>query len=152
MPSPSPRVLPAALLVVVLAAACGGGDLPTVDAAVAEELAGRADVLAGQLEAGDACGARRTAGGLVTVTSEARDAGTVPDVIASEVIATTRDLVRDVSCEAEPEPEPDPAPPPEEDDDPQRGERGKSDQGKDGEGKGRDDDKGGDKEDDKDDD
>lgn len=150
MPSPSPRVLPAALLVVVLAAACGGGDVPTVDAAVAEELAGRADVLAGQLAAGDACGARRTAGGLVTVTSEARDAGTVPDVIAREVIATTRDLVRDVLCE--PEPDPDPPAEEEKDDDPQRGKRGKSDQGKDDEGKGGDDDKGGDKDDDKDDD
>lgn len=151
MRSPSRLLLPpAGLLVVLLAAACGGEDLPTVDAAVAEELAGRADVLAGQLEAGDACGARETAGGLVTVTSEARDAGTVPAPVAGEVIATTRDLVRDVTCAPapEPDPEPEPAPPADEDDDPGPGERGKGNEGKGNEGKDKDDDEDDDKDDD----
>lgn len=146
MRSPSSLLAP---VVVLLAVACGGEDLPTLDVAVAEELAGRADVLAGQLEAGDACGARETAGGLVTVTSEARDAGTVPVAVAREVIATTRDLVRDVTCAPEPEPEPEPAPPAGEDDRDEDGQgEGKGEDKGEGKAKGKD----GDEDDDKDDD
>lgn len=130
---------PALLAGVLLLPACGGGgDVPTLDAAVAEDLAGRADVLADQLEAGDACGARDTAGTLVTVTSDARDNGEVPVEIAGEVIATARDLVRDVTCE----PPAPPAPVVEDDDD---------DAGEDEDRGGQGERKGDDKEDDKED-
>lgn len=123
----------------LFASACGGDEVATLDAAVAADLAGRADVLADQLEAGDACGARRTAGGLVTTAAEGRDAGAVPREIANEVIATTRDLVRDVTCDPDPEPSPAPAPPAADDDDTDdddgEGRKGKGA----GKGKGRDD-------------
>lgn len=125
----------------LLAGACGGDAAPTMDAAVAEDLATRADALAAGLEAGDTCAALETAGALVTTASARRDAGEVPTAIAAEVIATTRDTVRGLTCDPQPAPEPQPAAPSDEDPDDDRGE-GKGEEkgeGK-GDGKGKDDD------------
>lgn len=116
-----PSVLLAALL---LAPACAGGEPATLDAAVAEDLAARADALAAGLEAGDPCAALSAAGDLVRVTAARRDAGEVPEEIAGEVIATSRDTVRGLLCEPEPEPEP-PAPAVDEGDD---GDEGKDEE------------------------
>lgn len=131
------RTLPSALVVasgLLLATACGGEPTSTIPAAVADDLAARAEALAAGLEADDPCGALGTAGELVRVTAEHRDAGEVPPDIAGEVISTTRDTVRGVTCV--PEPAPEPAPPTPEDEG--RGE--KDDREDEGKGGGKDDD------------
>lgn len=121
-PRVSASVLSGALALLV--AGCGGApSSPAIDAAVADELAARADTLAGQLDADDGCGARETAAELVATTEGALADRTLTEPAAAEIIRTTRDAVAAVPCE--PPAPPAPADDEREDEDDDREERGK---------------------------
>ena len=100
-PSP-PRCLAVAAL---LLAGCGGAE-PTLDTAVVEELAQRADGIADALAGGRDCLALERIAGLEAATASAREAGEVPDTVAAEVLTTAQRLEQDTACEPEPSPSP----------------------------------------------
>jgi hypothetical protein len=125
-------------------AGCGGTEAtprPTIDAAVAEQLAADADTVAARLDAGDPCGAAERAAALQQATIQALNArGQVPDELKEDLGLAVADLVdrAQTECTAA---QPPPAPPPpttteaEEDEDEDGGENGRG-RGK-GKGKGK---------------
>lgn len=99
MPIPLSIPIPAAALCLVLAG-CGGDQ--AVDAAVAEELAARADAVAEALAAGDGCTALELTAELESATASARDTGNITDAVAAEVLTAAQRIDEGTTCDAEP--------------------------------------------------
>ncbi|HEY6584003.1 MAG TPA: hypothetical protein VIZ29_04070 [Gaiellaceae bacterium] len=106
---------------VVLLAGCGGGSdntftttrqrttttsAPTIQSDVADQLAGRSDEIARQLDAGDICGAAHTADRLRTELTAAINAGSIPALYLEDLSSSVNELQAQLQC----------SPPAEEDD------------------------------------
>lgn len=128
----SPRPLALSLLAAVLVAACGAPSTSDVaiDSGTAEALAGRADRLAADLDAGDGCAALDTAAGLVAAAEDGLVDGSVPGPVATEIIRTTRSAVTGVDCAPAPEPPDTDGPPPDVDAADRDDDEGRDDEGK----------------------
>ena len=103
-------VIPGVVSVVVGLAGCGGGSSTggevRIPAGVAAELAARSETVAGFLDAGDSCGARREALALAGAIRRAVDAGTLSPVVAREVKPAVAGLIDGIVCEPAASPEP----------------------------------------------
>jgi hypothetical protein len=127
---------------VLALAGCGGSEEtappPALSAPLAEQLAGRADTVAAQLDAGDPCGAAERAAALQQTAIQAlNQPGQVPVELKEDLGVGVADLVDRAQSEcAAAQPPPSPPPPPaattaaDEDDD-------EHDQGEDGPGRGK---------------
>jgi Protein kinase domain len=94
------------VLVAVLAlvpAGCGGDDdsgPPRLPRSVAQDLAGRSEVVAERLEAADPCGAAQRARALDRAVEAEIGAGRVPEALRGELRSAVDDLVRGIECPA----------------------------------------------------
>ncbi|MGH3016660.1 MAG: hypothetical protein ACRDNN_17070, partial [Gaiellaceae bacterium] len=96
-------------------AGCGGDGggrtpAPRIDRAAAADLAERSDEIARLIDDGDVCGAAHRADELRARAQEEIDDGSVPEALASQLVANADALVNEVNCE-------EPPPPPETDED-----------------------------------
>jgi hypothetical protein len=123
--------------IAVALAGCGGNRTetnveapgPKIERAVAEQLAGLSDELAGSLESGDSCAASQTAAQLRASVTQAINDGKVPEVYLEDLSGLTNELEAQVPECVEP-----PPPPSDEDDDGEDQEKKKKDKKKDGNG------------------
>jgi hypothetical protein len=97
-------------------AACGGSETapppPTLPAALAEQLAGRADAVAARLDSGDPCGAAQQAAGLQQAAIQALNRpGRIPAELREDLGVAVADLVDRAQGECAAA-QPPPAPPP----------------------------------------
>jgi hypothetical protein len=98
---------------VVLLAGCGGGSDntftttqqtttttsgPPIQGAVAEQLAGRSDEIAKQLDAGDTCGAAHTADRLRNELTAAINAGAIPALYLEDLSSSVNELQAQLQC------------------------------------------------------
>jgi uncharacterized lipoprotein YmbA len=97
---------------VVLLAGCGGGSdntftttqqrtttsVPAIQSQVAEQLAGRSDEIARQLDAGDTCGAAHTADRLRTELTAAINAGAIPTLYLEDLSSSVNELQAQLQC------------------------------------------------------
>jgi len=91
------------LLVLLVAAGCGGGEREPVAAlelpsALATALAGRSDAVAAKLEANDRCGARLEAAALQAETIAAVNSRRVPPRYQEELTASVSALLVSIEC------------------------------------------------------
>lgn len=117
------RLLLLSICAVLVVVGCGG-ESATVPSALANDLAGRLEAVAGQLEAGDGCGAIDEIEALQADVSSLRDQE-LPAPVADELLAALDDLRGQVTCAP-------PAPPaddePEDDEDEKEEEEKKEDE------------------------
>ena len=90
---------PTLLVLVLLAAGCGGGDEGGISNDVAERLALRSESVATEVEAGDACGARVEAEALQREAIAAVNAGDVPMEIQEDVLGAVNALLAAIGCD-----------------------------------------------------
>lgn len=99
---------------VVVLAGCGGGSdntftttqrrttttttAPTIERAVADQLAGRSDEIARQLDAGDTCGAAHTADRLRNELTAAINAGAIPALYLEDLSSSVNELQAQLQC------------------------------------------------------
>lgn len=99
---------------VVLLAGCGGGSdntftttrqrtttttsAPTIQSDVANQLAGRSDEIARQLDAGDTCGAAHTADRLRNELTAAINAGSIPALYLEDLSSSVNELQAQLQC------------------------------------------------------
>jgi hypothetical protein len=98
---------------VVVLAGCGGGSdnsftttqqrttttsAPTIQRAVADQLAGRSDEIARQLDAGDTCGAAHTADRLRNELTAAINAGSIPALYLEDLSSSVNELQAQLQC------------------------------------------------------
>jgi hypothetical protein len=87
---------------IVLAAACGGGDsastTPKLNPAVASRLAAASDDVAESLEQNDVCTAAGRADDLKDAVVQAINAGDVPPAFQEELLSRANELVNEVNC------------------------------------------------------
>ena len=98
---------------VVVLAGCGGGSdntftttqerttttsAPTIQTAVAAQLAGRSDEIARQLDAGDTCGAAHTADRLRNELTAAINAGAIPALYLEDLSSSVNELQAQLTC------------------------------------------------------
>jgi hypothetical protein len=92
--------------VILLAAACGGGDdsastdasKPALNPAVASRLAAASDAIAESLEQGDVCTAAGLADDLSDAVVDAINKGEVPPAFHEELTSRANELVNEVNC------------------------------------------------------
>lgn len=98
------RLLAATVCVAALAAGCGGGETREQRTLLPREtalrLAAQSDLVARQLRAGDACGARRSAQRLRSSVVRAVNGGRVPTAYREQLLRASNDLVARISCVA----------------------------------------------------
>ena len=96
-------MIPAVVGLVVGLAGCGGGSSTggeaRIPAGVAAELAARSEMVAGLVDAGDSCGARREALALAGAVRRAVDTGTLSLIVAREVKPAVAELIDGIVCE-----------------------------------------------------
>jgi hypothetical protein len=94
---------------VFLLAGCGGDDRaapePRIEPVTAQQLASLSDEVAG-LAGNDECAAAERADDLYNAAVEARDAGSVPERLAPELVARAEELRNELNCPPPPPPLP----------------------------------------------
>lgn len=93
-------------------AGCGGSDntftttqqrttttsVPTIQSAVAEQLAGQSDEIARRLDAGDSCGAAHAADRLRNELTAAINAGSIPALYLEDLSSSVNELQAQLTC------------------------------------------------------
>jgi hypothetical protein len=93
-------------------AGCGGSDntftttqqrttttsVPTIQSAVAEQLAGQSDEIATRLDAGDSCGAAHAADRLRNELTAAINAGSIPALYLEDLSSSVNELQAQLTC------------------------------------------------------
>jgi outer membrane murein-binding lipoprotein Lpp len=93
-------------------AGCGGSDntftttqqrttttsVPTIQSAVAEQLAGQSDEIARRLDAGDPCGAAHAADRLRNELTAAINAGSIPALYLEDLSSSVNELQAQLAC------------------------------------------------------
>lgn len=119
------------LVLVLLAAGCGGGERsappPKIDPAVADRLATQSDAIADALDADEVCTAAIRADELQRATVDAINAGAVPPVFQEDLQARVNELVNEVNCPPPPKEEEEEEP--EEDKNKGKGKKGEGENG-----------------------
>ena len=87
------------LVLVLLAAGCGGGEDGGLSSDVAERLAVRSESVAAEVEAGDACGARVEAEVLQREAIAAVNAGEVPEELQEDLLGSVNALLAAIGCD-----------------------------------------------------